>query len=77
MAQASYKLNKTKLGVNYAQSKQTNLTKVKNDKVTLGAYHSLTDNLTLVGEVSQQKSELDGKGTDKSGTVAVGAMFSF
>lgn len=77
MAQASYKLNKTKLGVNYAQSKQTNLTKVKNDKLTLGAYHSLTDSLTLVGEVSQQKSALDGKGTDKSGSVSVGAMFSF
>lgn len=77
MAQASYKLNKTKLGVNYAQSKQTNLTKVKNDKVTVGAYHNLTDSLTLIGEVSQQESELDGVGTDKTGSVAVGAMLSF
>jgi predicted porin len=77
MVQAAYKLNKTKLGVNYAQSKQTALTKVKNDKLTLGAYHSLTDSLTLVGEVSQEKSNLNGVGTDKSGSVAVGAMFSF
>ncbi|HRJ52691.1 MAG TPA: porin [Candidatus Thiothrix moscowensis] len=77
MVQATYKVGKTKLGVNLAQSKQTNLTKVKNDKVTVGAYHNLTDNLTLIGEVSQQKSNLDGVGTDKSGSVAVGAMLSF
>ena len=77
MVQASQKINKTKLGVNYAQSKQTQLNKVKNDKLTLGAYHSLTDNLTLVGEISNQKSDLDGKGKDKSGSVAVGAMLSF
>ncbi|MBU0654050.1 MAG: porin [Gammaproteobacteria bacterium] len=77
MVQATYKVGKTKLGVNVAQSKQTNLTKVKNDKVTVGAYHNLTDSLTLVGEVSRQKSNLEGVGTDKSGSVAVGAMLSF
>ncbi|MEB4591536.1 porin [Candidatus Thiothrix sp. Deng01] len=77
MVQATYKLGKTKLGLNLAQSKQTHLTNVKNDKVTLGAYHSLTDNLSLIGEVSRQKSDLEGVGTDKSGSVAVGAMLSF
>ncbi len=77
MLQATYKINNTKLGVNLAQSKQTNLTKVKNDKVTVGVYHNLTDNLTLIGEASSQKSKLDGVGTDKSGSVAVGAMLSF
>ena len=77
MVQATHKINKTKLGVNYSQSKQTKLNKVKNDRVTLGAYHNLTDNLTLVGEVSNQKSDLEGVGKDKSGSVAVGAMFSF
>ena len=76
MAQASYKINKTKLGVNYSQSEQTKLNKVKNNRVTLGAYHSLTDNLTLVGEVSDQKSKIAGN-SDKSGSVSVGAMFSF
>ena len=77
MAQATYKVNKTKYGVNYAQSKQTNLNKVKNDKLTVGAYHNLTDNLTLMAEVSKQKSKVDAVGTDKSGSVSIGAMFSF
>ena len=77
MAQATYKVNKTKYGVNYAQSKQTNLNKVKNDKLTVGAYHNLTDNLTLMAEVSKQKSNLTGVGTDKSSNISVGAMFSF
>lgn len=76
MTQASYKINKTRLGVNYSQSKQTKLNPLKNDRVTLGAYHSLTDNLTLVGEVSNQKSTVAGN-SDKSGSVSVGAMFSF
>lgn len=77
MAQASYKMGNTKLGLNLSQSKQTNLTKVKNDKVTVGVYHNLTDSLTLIGEASSQKSNLDGVGTDKTGSVAVGAMLSF
>lgn len=77
MAQATYKVGKTKLGLNLSESKQTNLTKVKNNKVTLGAYHSLTDNLTLIGEASSQTSDLDGVGKDESGSVAVGAMLSF
>lgn len=77
MVQASHKINKTKLGVNYSQSKQTNLNKVKNDRVTLGAYHSLTDNLTLVGEVTNEKGKVENVGTDKSNSVAVGAMLSF
>lgn len=77
MAQASYTLGKTKLGVNFSESEQTKLTKVKNDKVTVGAYHKLTDSLTLIGEASNQTSELAGVGEDKSGSVAVGAMLSF
>lgn len=77
MVQATYKIGKTKLGLNLSESKQTNLTKVKNDKVTIGAYHNLTDSLTLIGEVSSQKSDLDGVGKDESGSVAVGAMLSF
>lgn len=76
MAQATYTVNKTKYGVNYSQSKQTELNKVKNDRVTLGAYHNLTKNLTLIGEASNQKGSTNA-GTDKTNSVSLGAMFSF
>ena len=74
--QATYKLGKTKLGVSYMTSKQDKVTNVDNEKITLGAYHNLTPSLTLVGEYSQQESELD-TGTDESANVNLGAILFF
>jgi predicted porin len=84
LAQVTYKFGDTKLGVNYGES---NLDKAsgeadsalvkKNSKVTLGAYHSLTKNLTLLAEFTDGKSEAhDGAKIDSS-SFNVGAFLSF
>ncbi len=84
LAQVTYKFGDTKFGVNYGQS---NLDEAKgedaptliakNSKVTLGVYHALTPNLTLVGEVSDVESE-NQEGDDYASTnFNVGAFLSF
>ena len=76
MLQGTYQLNKTKLGLNYSHSKSDKLVDVKNRRVTLGAYHSLTKNLTLLAEFSSLESELPA-GKDQSDVFNIGAYISF
>lgn len=78
MLQATYKATpKLKLGVNLAQSEQTEVTKVENDKLTLGAYYNLTKSLTLMAEATNTESELIGAGTDKVSSYNIGAFVGF
>jgi predicted porin len=66
LLQATYTIEKLKLGVNYGVSRlafaneadraATPTLVSENDKVTGGAYYSLTRNLTLLGEVSWAQS---------------------
>jgi len=76
MLQGTYQMNKTKLGLNYSFSESTELTDVENTKVTLGVYHSLTPNLTLLAEYSALESELSA-GKDESDIINFGAFISF
>lgn len=71
LAQVTYKLGATKLGLNYGQSKldrtaiDPGTLLEKNDKWTGGVYHNLTDNLLLVAEYSrlQSKNQTGAKNT--------------
>jgi predicted porin len=83
LAQATYTVNKTKFGLNYGES---NLDDVagdaatlvsKNSKFTLGVYHKLTDNLTLLGEFTNLTSENQGGGENEAQTINVGAFMAF
>jgi predicted porin len=76
MLQGTYKLNKTKLGLNYSFSESDELVEVENTRITVGAYHSLTSNLTLLAEFSSLESELSA-GSDESNSFNVGAFMSF
>ncbi|MDH4457733.1 MAG: porin [Nevskia sp.] len=84
LAQATYKLGATKFGINYGESNldrangEAASTLVKsNKKVTGGVYHSLTKNLTLVGEVTsiEAKNHLGGK--NEALNFNVGTFLSF
>ncbi|CAA6824501.1 MAG: Unknown protein [uncultured Thiotrichaceae bacterium] len=68
---------KLKLGLNYAHSEQDKVTRVENDKVTVGAYYGLTKSLTVMGEYSDNESKLIGTGTDQSSNVNLGAILFF
>ena len=87
IAQVTYTINKTKLGVNYGESNldlasgesavvNAGLVK-KNSKVTFGVYHKLTDNLTLLGEFTNIKSEAQAGPDNKANTYNVGAFLAF
>ncbi len=76
MLQGTYKINKTKLGLNYSFSESTELVDVENTRITVGAYHSLTPSLTLLAEFSSLESELTA-GTDESTSFNIGAFMSF
>ena len=84
LAQFTYKLGKTKLGVNYGESNldlasgeaPSELVKT-NKKYTLGVYHSLTKNLTLLGEYTDVKSEAHNGLENDSSNFNVGAYLSF
>ena len=78
MLQATYKTSpKMKLGINIAHSKQDVVTKVENDKTTLGAYFNVTKSLTAMAELSTMTSDLTGTGEDKSSNINVGAFLGF
>jgi predicted porin len=84
IAQATYKLGDTKLGVNYGES-NLDLSKAeasstlveKNSKYTVGVYQSLTKNLTLLAEFSDVKAEAHNGNENKSNNFNVGAFLSF
>ena len=80
LAQATYKIDDLKLGVSYGESR----TKATSEEgsgyinrvagATLGAYYSLTPNLTLVGELNRRKNKVSDIDTD---SVSVGAILFF
>jgi predicted porin len=84
LAQVTYKLGDTKLGINYGESNldlasgeaPSDLVQT-NKKYTLGAYHSLTQNLTLLGEFSDVKSESHNGIENDASNFNVGAYLSF
>ncbi|MDB5969209.1 MAG: Porin [Hydrocarboniphaga sp.] len=84
IAQATYKLGDTKLGVNYGESnldladgEASSSLVEKNSKYTLGVYHSLTKNLTLLAEFSDVKAQAHNGAENKSSNFNVGAFMSF
>jgi predicted porin len=86
LAQVTYTINKTKLGVNYGESNLDlangldpggpTLVK-KNSKYTLGVYQKLTDNLTLLGEFTDITSKAQDGDENKAKTFNVGAFLAF
>jgi len=84
LAQASYKFDALKLGVNYGTSRlglaegesQSALVR-SNSKITGGAYYSLTKNLTLVGEVSSVTAKSQNGGKNEAMNFNVGTFLSF
>jgi predicted porin len=87
LLQGTYKIADLKLGVNYGVSKleyanyQDSLAIPdlldSNNKVTAGAYYSLTKNLTLLAEVSDVWTKAHDGGENKSVNGNVGAFLSF
>jgi predicted porin len=84
IAQATYQLGRTKLGINYGVS---NLDRVagegasalvsKNSKYTLGVYHALTTNLTIVGEFNDVQAKAHNGARNDSTSLNLGAFMSF
>ena len=62
---------------NYADSIGTPALLDSNNKVTLGAYYSLTKNLTLLAEASDVWSKAHDGGENKSVNGNIGAFLSF
>ncbi len=87
LVQGTYTLGAVKLGVNYGVSKLDFANAVdaastpnlleKNSKVTGGVYYSLTKNLTLLGEISDVKTQAHNGNENKSTNANVGAFMSF
>jgi len=85
LAQASYKINALKLGVNYGTSRlgqadgelQSSVPVRSNSKITGGAYYSLTKNLTLVGEISSVTAKAHGGGKNEALNFNIGTFLSF
>ncbi len=82
--QGAYTVGKTKFGANYGISSldqgdgdTDDLLLKDNSKFTLGAYHSLTKNVTLTTEFTSAKSESHAGGEVKTQNYNVGAFFSF
>ena len=84
LAQVTYKLGDVKLGLNYGESNLdlaggevvSNLVE-SNKKYTLGAYYSLTENLTLIAEFSDVKAEAHNGVENDSSNFNLGAYLSF
>ena len=80
LIQATYKIGDLKLGANIGESRTKRAPNEVSGDVnrvqgrTLGAYYSLTPNVTLVGEVNQRKNKLTNVDTD---TVSAGAILFF
>jgi hypothetical protein len=87
LIQGTYKFGALKLGVNYGVSKLSFASAIdsanvptlldSNNKVTGGAYYSLTKNLTLVFEASDVWTKAHDGGENKSVNGNVGAFLSF
>jgi len=87
LAQVTYKIVNTKLGLNYGRSTLDpasgdvglirNDLVHKNDKITAGVYHQLTPNLELLAEFSHLESENQIGGKNKSNNFNIGAFVNF
>jgi predicted porin len=84
LAQVTYTISKTKLGLNYGESNldlasgEVNPTLVKkNSKYTFGVYHKLTENLTLLGEFTNTKSEAQNNSDNEAQSFNIGAFLAF
>jgi len=84
LAQVTYTLGDTKLGVNYGESnlerasgELASVLVKKNSKVTLGIYHNLTKNLTLLGEYSDIEAEAQNGLKNDAANINVGAFVAF
>jgi predicted porin len=84
LAQVTYKLGDVKLGVNYGESNldlapgelPSDLVET-NEKFTVGAYYSLTENLTLLAEFTDTKASAHDGTENDSSNFNVGAYLSF
>jgi predicted porin len=84
LAQVTYKLGDTKIGLNYGESNLdlasgealSDLVKT-NKKYTLGAYHSLTENFTLLAEFTDVNAEAHTGAENDSNNFNIGAYLSF
>ena len=84
LAQVTYKFGELKLGLNYGESNLdlasgeavSNLVET-NQKFTVGAYYSLTENLTLLAEFTDTKSEAHNGIENDSSNFNIGAYLSF
>lgn len=84
LAQLTWGFGDTKVGVNYGQSNldlaegeaPSGLVR-RNEKWTLGAYHSLTPNLTLLAEFSEVESSAHDGTENESTNFNIGAFLSF
>jgi len=84
LAQVTYKFDELKLGVNYGESNLdlapgelvSNLV-ATNRKFTVGAYYSLTENLTLLAEFTDTQSEAHNGIDNNSSNFNIGAYLSF
>jgi len=84
LAQITYELGSTKLGVNYGESNldlasgELSSALVKsNEKYTIGVYHSLTENLILLAEFTDVKSRSHNGIRNDSSNFNIGAYLSF
>jgi predicted porin len=84
LAQATYKFGDLKLGVNYGESnldladgELPSALVETNKKFTVGAYYSLTENLTLLAEFTDTKAESHNGIENDSSNFNLGAYLSF
>jgi predicted porin len=84
LAQVTFDIGKTKLGLNYGESNldrasgEVNPTLVsKNSKYTFGVYHKTTENLTLLAEFTDITAEAQNGNENNAQTFNIGAFLSF
>ena len=84
LAQFTWKFDELKLGLNYGESnldlapgELVSDLVATNQKFTVGAYYSLTENLTLLAEFTDTQSEAHNGIENDSSNFNIGAYFSF
>lgn len=84
LAQLTYKFGDTKVGLNYGESnldlaggEAPSFLVSTNQKFTLGVYHSLTENFTLLAEFTDTKAEAHNGVENDSSNFNLGAFMSF
>jgi predicted porin len=83
LAQVTYKFGDTKVGLNYGESNLDMVTGdgldlvESNSKYTLGVYHSLTENLTLLAEFTDVTADAHSGLENTSDNFNLGAYLSF